>query len=58
MVAPMTRTDHLEAAIACHTARHLAATTYLQPGRSHSDAAQMIESLHTRAQRRAERRIR
>ncbi|MDV3133360.1 hypothetical protein [Mycobacterium sp. 29Ha] len=54
----MTRTDHLEAAIACHTARHLAATTYLQPGRSHSDAAQMIESLHTRAQRRAERRIR
>lgn len=54
----MTRTERLEAAIACHTARHLAATTYCQPGRSHSDAAQMIESLHTRAQRRAERRIR
>lgn len=51
----MTRSERLEAAIAGHTARHLAATTYCQPGRSHSDAAQMIESLHTRAQRRAER---
>lgn len=54
----MTHIDHLEAAIAGHTARHLAAITYCQPGRAHSDAAQMIESLHTRAQRRAERRLR
>ena len=54
----MTRTDRLETAIACHTTRHLAATTYCQPGRSHSDAAQLIESLHTRAQGRAERHVR
>jgi hypothetical protein len=54
----MTHTDRLEAGIAGHTGGHLAATTYCQPGRSHSDAAQMIESLHTRAQRRAERRFR
>lgn len=53
----MTRTDRLEAAIAGHAARHLA-TTYCQPGRSRSDAAQIIEALHTRAQRRAERRNR
>jgi hypothetical protein len=46
----MTRADRLDAAIAGHTARHVAATTYCQPGRSHSDAAQVIESLHTRAQ--------
>ena len=35
----MTRADRLDAAIAGHTARHVAATTYCQPGRSHSDAA-------------------
>ena len=55
----MTRADRLDAAIAGHTARHVAATTYCQPGRgSHSDAAQVIESLHTRAQVRAERYLR
>ena len=53
----MTRADRLDAAIAGHTARHVAATTYCQPGRSHSDAAQVIESLHTRAQRGLERRV-
>ena len=53
----MTRADRLDAAIAGHTARHVAATTYCQPGRSHSDAAHVVESLHTRAQRRAERRV-
>jgi hypothetical protein len=57
-VVAMTRTDRLEAAIAGHSARHVSATTYCEPGRSHSDATQVIESLHTRAQRRAERRIR
>jgi len=54
----MTRADRLDAAIAGHTARHVAATTYCQPGRSHSDAAQVIESLHTRAQVRVERYLR
>ena len=58
VVAAVTRADPLEAAIAGHTARHLTATTYCQPGRSHSDAAQLIESLHTRAQVRAERYLR
>ena len=53
----MTRPDPLEATVAGHTARHLTATTYCQPGRSNTDAAQLIESLHTRAQRRAERRV-
>ena len=51
----MTRADRLDAAIAGHTARHVAATTYCQPGRSRSDATQLIEALHTRAQIRAER---
>ena len=53
----MTRRDPLEATVAGHTARHLTATTYRQPGRSNTNAAQLIESLHTRAQRRAERRV-
>ena len=53
----MTRPDPLEATVAGHTARHLTATTYCQPGRSNTDAAQPIESLHTRAQRRAQRRV-
>ena len=44
----MTRPDPLEATVAGHTARHLTATTYCQPGRSNTDAAQLIESLHTR----------
>jgi len=54
----MTRPDRLEATLAGHTGRNLAATTYCQPGRSHSDAAQLIEPLHTRAQGRAERHVR
>ena len=54
----MTRADRLDAAIAGHTARHVAATTDCQPGRSHSYAAHVIESLHTRAQVRAERYLR
>ena len=58
VVAAMMRTDPLEAAVAGHTARHLAATTYSRPGRSRHDAAALIESLHSRAQRRAERRHR
>jgi hypothetical protein len=53
----VTRPDPLEATVAGHTARHLTATTYCQPGRSNTDAAQLIESVHTRAQRRAERRV-
>ena len=52
----MTRPDPLQATVAGHTARHLTATTYCQPGRSNTDAAQLIECLHTRAQRHAERR--
>jgi len=57
MVAAVTRPDPLEATVAGHTARHLTATTYCQPGRSNTDAAQLIESLHTRAQRGLERRV-
>ena len=57
MVAAVTRPDPLEAAVAGHTARHLTATTYCQPGRSNTDAAQLIECLHTRAQHRAQRRV-
>lgn len=57
MVAAVTRPDPLEATVAGHTARHLTATTYCQPGRSNTDAAQLIESLPTRAQRRAEGRV-
>ena len=53
----MTRPDPLEATVAGHTAPHLTATTYCQPGRSNTDAAQLIESLHTRAQRRAEQQV-
>ena len=49
--------DPLEATVAGHTARHLTATTSCQPGRCNTDAAQLIESLHTRAQRRAQRRV-
>lgn len=54
----MTRPDRLQATLTGHTGRHLVATTYCQPGRSHSDPAQLIESLHTRAQARAERHVR
>jgi hypothetical protein len=57
VVAAVTRPDPLEATVAGHTARHLTATTYCQPGRSNTDAAQLIESLHTRAQHRAERPV-
>ena len=57
VVAVVTRPDPLEATVAGHTARHLTATTYCQPGRSNTDAAQLIESLHTRAQRGLERRV-
>ena len=54
----MTRLDPLESRIAGHTRRHLTATTYCQPGRSRSDATQLIEALHSRAQIRAERYLR
>jgi hypothetical protein len=54
----MTRLDPLESSIAGHTRRHLTATTYFQPGRSRSDATQLIEALHSRAQIRAERYLR
>jgi len=57
VVAVVTRPDPLEATVAGHTARRLTATTYCQPGRSNTDAAQLIESLHTRAQRGLERRV-
>jgi len=53
----VTRPDPLEATVAGHTTRHLTATTYCQPGRPNTDAAQPIESVHTRTQRRAERRV-
>jgi hypothetical protein len=58
VVAALTRLDPLESRIAGHTRRHLAATTYCQPGRSRSDATQLIEALHSRAQIRAERYLR
>ena len=58
VVAALTRPAPLQATVAGHTARHLTATTYCQPGRSNTDAAQLIESLHTRAQVRAERYLR
>jgi len=45
VVAVVTRPDPLEATVAGHTARRLTATTYCQPGRSNTDAAQLIESL-------------
>ena len=41
----MTRLDPLESSIAGHTRRHLTATTYCQPGRSRSDATQLIEDI-------------
>jgi len=41
----VTRPDPLEATVAGHTARHLTATTYCQPGRSNTEAAQLIESV-------------
>jgi len=45
VVAVVTRPDPLEATVAGHTARHLTATTYCQPGRSNTEAAQLIESV-------------
>jgi hypothetical protein len=58
MVAPMMRTGALDPDTIGRTARHLAAVTYCRPGHARSAAEAAIESLHTRAQRRAERRHR
>lgn len=55
----MMRTDPLEATVAGHTIRHLAGLAYTQPGRAAAPAAAaLIDALHTRAQQRAERRLR
>ena len=55
----MMRTDPLEATVAGHAIRHLAGLAYSQPGRAAAPAAAaLIDALHTRAQQRAERRLR
>ena len=59
VVAAMMRTDPLEATVAGHAIRHLAGLAYTQPGRAAAPAAAaLIDALHTRAQQRAERRLR